>query len=740
MDRQFLIPPLRPACLALPVALAFAVLSAPASAQEPDPAVLLERARYEEGVRGDLEAAIRIYQSIVADFPRHRGVAAQALLALGGAYERIGREGAHDAYARIVAEYADQVEEADAARSRLAALTPRAPTLPPDPGGLALRRLWTTPVGLSVGALSPDARRVLFVDWGSLDDPTTRGHADVATYDLAEERVSLVTDLPDQSIEDTYPDSPIWSRDGARIAYAHWDGDWTHKRLHLVRRDGTDNRVLVDNEQFRDLRPLAFSSTGDFIVTLLLGWDEAYRIGLVSTEDGSVTILKTSGRHPPHPLSLSPDDRYIVFDQHQGDGSPRHDIFALAVDGSSEATLVRGAAEDHLPFWTPGGDAIVFVSDRSGRPALWSLPVKDGRPAGEPRMVRDHVGDMYPMGFTADGALVYRSLLWRTDVFTADLDLPAGRMGEPRILTSSFVGGNMLPAWGPAGERVAFVSRRGRSGDAYHLVVRHVRSGVEEAHPLPFSPPARVETTWSEDGAAVYLDAGTGADRISYRVRLATGEVERVERRDFIGRDGGQNRAYANERQMRNLRSLGIRVAGQNEINAFREGDMEVAPGEDLVWVRNGVRRFRDGVDGEPEALTVLGHAHTWHLSPDGQTWAVAISTRPETEVSDALFVLPASDGAAREIARTEGGEREILAIRWTPDGERILFAEGEELEDAPFEYWIVSKEGGEPQRLDLDLTPLEFAGMRLRPDGGAIAFTREQRLRELWLMDGAEW
>ncbi|HSM36120.1 MAG TPA: hypothetical protein VK837_06975 [Longimicrobiales bacterium] len=727
------------AWFALALALALIVLSASCVvAQEPDVTVLLERARYEEDVRGDLEAAIRIYRSIVAEHPGRRAVAAQALLALGGAYERMGRDGAQDAYARVVADYADQIEAAAAARARLAALTPRAPSAPADRGGLALRRLWTTPVGLGVGALSPDARSVLFVDWGELDDPAARGHADVASYDLAEERVALVTDLPDQSVEDTYPDSPIWSPDGAWIAYAHWDGDWTHKRLHLVRRDGTDNRVLVDNEQFRDLRPLDFAASGDFIVTLLRGWDEAYRIGLVSTEDGHVTIVKTSGLHPPHPLSLSPDDRYVVFDQHQEDGSGRHDIFALALDGSSEVTLVASPAEDHLPVWAPGGDAVLFVSDRSGRPALWSVPVENGRPAGEPRMVRDDVGDLYPLGFTADGALAYRSILWRTDVLTADLDLDAGRLGEPHLLTSGFVGANMLPAWGPEGERVAFISRRGRSGDAYHLVVRDLETGTEEAHPLPFLTPAHTETTWSEDGGAVYVESGGGGERVSYRVSLATGDIERVGRRDFIGI--GYNRAFASERQMRHLRSLGIRVAGQNEIRAFREGDFDLAPGEDLVWVRDGVRRFTEGLDREPEALTALGHAHTWRLSPDGQTWAIAISTRPDPLVSDALFVLPASGGAAREIARTEGGEREIMAMRWTPGGERILFVVGEELEDKPFEYWIVSKDGGEPRKLDLDLTPLEFAGMRLRPDGGAVVFTREQRLGELWLMDGAEW
>lgn len=720
----------------LSLVFALSLGAVPTTAQETDPAVLLERARYEETIRGDLEAAIGIYRQVVNQHTDRRDVAARALLALAQAYETLGREGARETYRRIVSDYADQVEPARVARTRLADL---APARQPDPLGLELRRLWTASAGLQAGALSPDGRRVLFVDWGGLDDPALRGQADVAFYDVLREGASLVTHLPDQSVEATYPSNPIWSSDGHRIAYAHWDDDWTHQRLHLVRSDGTDNRVLVDNEQFANLRPLDFSSTDDFIVALIQGWDDAYRIGLVSTEDGEVTVLKTGGTHAPHPLSLSPDDRWIVFDQHQDDGSERHDIFVLAVDGSQEFILVEGPAEDHLPYWTPDGDAVVFVSDRSGRPALWSVSVENGRPGGEPRLLRDDMGSAYLLGFTAAGGLAYRTPLWRTDLFTAELDLEKGTSGEPRLLTPDFVGTNMLPAWSPDGERVAFVSRRGSAANEYHLVVRDATTGEERAHSLPFASMGNAETTWSEDGTAVYLESGDPVrERTSYRVNVETGTVDRVARRAFVGRS--PQPAFASETQTEQLRSRSIRVAGQNEIFRYEEGDDRLAPEETLVWVRDGVRRFSDGVGRDPQTLTPEGHSHAWHLSPDGTTWAAALSTRPDPMVSDALFLVGLSGEPAREIARTEGGEREIMAIRWTPDGRHLLYAEATAPDGEPLEYWMVDIDGGEPRRLDLELTLPEFSGMRFRPDGGAIAFTREERLQELWLMAGLEW
>jgi Tol biopolymer transport system component len=715
----------------------------PVQAQEQDPAVLFERAHYEEDVRGDLEAAIRLYWTVVDDHGERRELAARALLGLAGAYELLGREEAREAYRRILTEYGDQADAAEVARERLAALAPEPPDAPAVSPGLEMRRLWTAGVVLQVGVLAPDARRVLFIDWGGTGepwDPALRGQADVAFYDVSEERAHLVTHLPDQSVEDTYPSVPIWSKDGDWIAYAHWDGEWTHQRLHLVRPDGTENRVLVDNEQFAGLRPLAFSSDRDFVVTLIKGWDDVYRIALVSTDDGDVTILKTEGLHPPHPLSLSPDDRFIVYDQY-ADGSEHHDIHSLAVDGSREATLAAGPAEEHVPFWTPDGEHVVFLSDRSGRPALWSVPVEEGRATGEPRLVRDNVGTMYPLGFTAEGAFVYRTSVYRTDVFTAELDLNAERLSEPQLLTPDFVGTNMLPAWAPDGERVAFVSRRGALGDEHHLVIRDRTAGRERAHPLPFLVASRAEIEWSDAGDAVYLEGnGIGSERMSYRVDVESGRVQEVDRRSRIAMSSGWTAAFTTERQARYLRSLGVRVAGQGDVRLFSEGDQRLEPGETLLWFRNGVRRFEDGPGREPEALTPLGHAHTWRLSPDGTTLAVAISSSPESQVSDVLYLYSLADGQLREIDRTGGNDREFLALRWSPDGERLLYAEGMELEPAPLELWIVGVDGGEPELLDLELTALEFANMRFRPDGAAIAFTREENLQELWLMDGVEW
>jgi Tol biopolymer transport system component len=80
------------------------------------------------------------------------------------------------------------------------------------------------------------------------------------------------------------------------------------------------------------------------------------------------------------------------------------------------------------------------------------------------------------------------------------------------------------------------------------------------------------------------------------------------------------------------------------------------------------------------------------------------------------------------------------VAIHWTPDGERLVYAVDEGPNDEPHEFWMISVAGGEPERLSLDMTIGQFSGLEFRPDGRAVAFTNEERIQELWLMDGLDW
>jgi tetratricopeptide (TPR) repeat protein len=84
------------------IVLGAAALAAWNVPQTADPAVLLRAAIEKEEVDGNLDAAIEQYKQIIKIAGANRAVAAQALLRLGGCYEKRGPEEARRAYEQLI--------------------------------------------------------------------------------------------------------------------------------------------------------------------------------------------------------------------------------------------------------------------------------------------------------------------------------------------------------------------------------------------------------------------------------------------------------------------------------------------------------------------------------------------------------------------------------------------------------------------------------------------------------------
>jgi len=123
---------------------------------------LLQAAKNTELVKGDLNAAIDQYKKILARPGVGRTVAAKALLEMGQCYEKLGQSEARNAYEQLVRQYADQSEQVQTARARLAALagTPSR-TASAD---MAVRRLLSGAAVDASGEPSPDGRYLSISD------------------------------------------------------------------------------------------------------------------------------------------------------------------------------------------------------------------------------------------------------------------------------------------------------------------------------------------------------------------------------------------------------------------------------------------------------------------------------------------------------------------------------------------------------------------------------------------------
>jgi serine/threonine-protein kinase len=109
---------------------------------------------------------------------------------------------------------------------------------------------------------------------------------------------------------------PVWTPDGKRIIFSSdRSGNW---EIYSMARDGSDVRPLTDDPATVDIFP-----------------------------------------------EVSPDGTRIVFSK-QVEAVNEGEIYVMDIDGQNPTRLTSTAALNNMPSWCPGGDRIVFVSDRDG--------------------------------------------------------------------------------------------------------------------------------------------------------------------------------------------------------------------------------------------------------------------------------------------------------------------------------------------------------------------------------------
>lgn len=684
--------------LAIPAAIA---------AQARSSAQLYEEALRKERTDGDLPAAIGLYQRVAAGTDRE--LAARALIRVGGLYERQGREEALRAYQRVLTEFADQPEPARVARARLTALAAGTVDVGAS-GALTIRQLLLGEDFDPSGMPTADGRFLTFTDWKS--------GGNVALYELATGGTRLLTRSAAVTQGGGYSLGSSVSRDGKRIAYF-----WTPPnprswlpQVRVINSDGTGERTLFANEDssvtYVDVHE--FTPDGAAVSVVLYGPEGLVRIGLLSTADGRFQLLREMNDAGfPLRIAVSPDGRWIAFDEIADTMTVRRDVVVVTREGR-ETARIRHPMGNQNPIWTPDGRHLLFSSARAGAFGLWAVRFAQGAIQGQPVEVKSQM----PWGFSPRGfagsELLYLQDTGGGDVFAVDFDQASGRVtGTPVNLLPAYQGMNMKGVWTQDGRKLIYASRRGAVSEHSlgRLVVRDMATGEEKEFARPNLNPVISRLAPSPDGRYVVSKvnglAGP-ADQMLQLIDTHTGEIRTLTR---SGPTSGLGNA---------------------------------------VWSRDGraVYYNRRGQEGNFLVRHDLASGATTRTTTPG-SYAIALSPAGDSVLQPArkgnaihLHIGPVAGGEFRTIAQLSDfgdplGTLNRSGVVFTPDGKRVVFARATRTDpQQPWgnaELFTVPVGGGEPQSAGLVLR--EIRGISFAPDG-RLTFTAERTWKnEIWSM-----
>jgi Tol biopolymer transport system component len=250
---------------------------------------------------------------------------------------------------------------------------------------------------------------------------------------------------------------PQWSHDGRKIAFtSDRDGD---PEIYVMNADGS-GAVRLTHTPGRDAHPSFVKDGGGVLF-------QSPRDGgdtniFVMNADGSNQVQLTRLKGFAGVPVYSPDQTRIAFQwraSNDFEDQLKWVICVMDSDGSLLRVITPGQANDQVPNWSPGGDRLLFYSDRSGRNQLYTMK-SDGSdvqlvaasPANDLAAFWSPGGEHISFSSDRDGNL---------EVYVMDAD---GR--NPKRLTHT-PEAEFAPVWSPDGERIAFVRQHEGNAEIY---------------------------------------------------------------------------------------------------------------------------------------------------------------------------------------------------------------------------------------------------------------------------------
>lgn len=335
------------------------------------------------------------------------------------------------------------------------------------------------------------------------------------------------------------------------------------------------------------------------------------------------TIRFTTSEGTMLSLDVSPDGAAIVFDM-------LGDIYALPKGGGEAKALTRGLALDTQPVFSPDGETIAFLSDRSGAENLWLMD-KDG---SDPRQLSFYDDNPH----------------WTSPEWSAD--------GSSIVVSRFWPDRNAYELWqfDAAGDPVGKVLRasvpREANGDAVSsLGARFAADGTLVMASLEADPAFDELSAWK----VIRFDPQTGAE-----TRLA-GSDETPAFRPALSPDG-ETLVFAERRAGKTwLRSMDMESGEARDLIELDPDSLEAS-----LW-HDAIPRFDFTAGGEAVVVNAGGGFALVDLAT-GEARDIAFTAEVDQPLGPLVRTqIPLEEGPVEA--------RLVMAPRLSPDGEQLAFS-----------------------------------------------------------------
>lgn len=484
--------------------------------------------------------------------------------------------------------------------------------------------------------ISPDGKEIAFVSGGDIwTVPASGGEARLLISHPATES------------------RPLYSPDGQRLAFVSnrtGNGDV----YVLTFATSTVQRITYDDspEQLsawsRDSRWIYFSSNSHDIS----GMGDVYRVsaagGTPMPVSADVYENEFFGASSPDGATLALSARGIASGQWWRKGRSHLDEAEiwLVHEGATPAyqQFTKAGAKDLWPMWNADGQALYYVSDRSGQQNVWVQPL-----SGEARQLTQFTnGRVLWPSISADGrAIVFERnfAIWKLDTSSGAAEevhiALRGAPAEPAVEHVTYSNQFRDLALSPDGKKVAFTAHGqifAASAKEESAAFRVTRTNGQES-----------DVVWAPDSKRVVYVSDRAGPRHLFEYDFTTNV----------------------ETQLTNdtLPDIAPRFSPDGKELLFKRGTHELR----ILDFAEKKERLLTTAEFSPQLFTP---DHPYCFSPDGR-W-VAFLQSGQKGFEDA-YVIPSAGGTAQPVSFLSDTNAEGLA--WSADGTALYFITGQRTE-----------------------------------------------------------